>query len=602
MMLERMGAMRTSAALFLGLVVSSCIVFAEDEPPRTDPSIGWRQFEDPNVIEHYSERAWPAEMQLPWVQALEIEESDLRRETADTITFAVRLGMVPLPEFKARLLTVVQDKDELAATRLSATSALLACDFQDVAEELHKVMLDAPFTMRIMIEKGLAEWKYEPVADLWLRRLSDGESDPQLFRAACYGVGRLGETEAIDSLAKLVDSRALPITKRLQAAEALAEIVVSTGTGFETLKGTSEQLLQSAKHDRDANLLVGIKLLVGQTNRDSVAILEKYADQSWGVVRATALNELLRLEPSAVVSRAERDLENSDANVRRAIVDGLLTDKSARSVALLGRALNDMVPEVRRAAREHLLAFAEDSSWKDAVIDEANGAIQSELWRSIEQAAIILTRLEHRKVRQRLVELLEHARPEVYITAAWGLKHLAEPDWAPQLFRGLQNYLARLEAASEIQVCYAATHLVEAMGMLGYRESLPTLSKMVPKGSPYYLQMRCGAIWSIGKLCDPETDVELWKAVEQRFLDYTSLPPEEPQVRAMAAVALGSMKAIGSLEVLQDRAKAEGRETMVGSRAAWAVSQITGEPMPGIPTIVRTMGGWNVISAAAAIE
>ena len=49
-------------------------------------------------------------------------------------------------------------------------------------------------------------------------------------------------------------------------------------------------------------------------------------------------------------------------------------------------------------------------------------------WRGLEQATILLTLLDHKAAAKRMVQLLPTDRPEVAVTAAWGLRNLADPD------------------------------------------------------------------------------------------------------------------------------------------------------------------------------
>ena len=576
---------------------------ADDKLPCTDEMVTWQQYEDPKIIDFYSEVVWPEELQQPWLRALMVPESDLRREAADTISLAVRVGLKPLPELEKELLSLAIDPNQSPTTRLSATSAIIACDFRATAPSLKTALDSASFELRVMIETVLAAWKHQPMGPIWVQRLDDWSVDSQLYHCAVAGVAELQAADAVPALKKLALAPSQPLTRRLAAADAWARLSVASKQELDDLISSSQRLLDNAATEKSPELLLAVRLAPA-VSPDSTefatgtALLNKFADHPWNVIRGDGLAKLLGSKPEDVIARAEENIVFPDTNVRQVTVDSLVLDKSQRSVVLLGKALMDLAPKVRQSARDHLLTFAEDSQWTEAVLAEANGILTGDSWQGLEQAILIVTRLQHREARQRIAELAEHPRPEVFVTASWSLKTLAETDWAPQLFELLEKRLLIYDKTHENQDGYAAAHLMEAMGPLGYRKALPVLRKCFPKGAPYSIRARCAAIWAAGFLADENNRDELERTFVDRLMDFASIPPEDLEVRAMSAVALGRMKASGALDTLRDRAKTEGREGLAGSRAYWAISQITDEPMPDVPTIYRTIGGWSLQPAA----
>ena len=75
---------------------------------------------------------------------------------------------------------------------------------------------------------------------------------------------------------------------------------------------------------------------------------------------------------------------------------------------------------------------------KAAVIMQ--GARLGQHRRGLEQAALLLAKLDHKPAADRLVELLKDSRAEVAITAAWALRVLAEPKSLPKVLDYFSDY------------------------------------------------------------------------------------------------------------------------------------------------------------------
>lgn len=593
------------AGLVFSLVLSvlwSGVCLAQ-QPPVTDSMIGWSHYEDPALEISDVELVWPREMQLPWLRALQTDEADLRREMADTIVLAVGLGMEPLAEYEQVLREIACDPAELIATRLSATNAIIVCDFRNSADALAGTLDECPLSMRILIEKAFSKWDYAAMRKVWQERLKDNGSHPELYRIATEAFATVGDEVAVPVLKEIVVSKHESVTRRLLAATAWSRICVAADRSDDEQLEMFRALLAGVTSPRSPDKLVAVRCLRGSDSKEATELLITLSDDSWNVVRSESLAQLAEIDPSIVVGLAESRIHDSDANVRRTIIDALATEASEKNSKLLASCLDDVVPKNRRAARDCLIKFAAEDSLKETVIADTGKVLASESWRELEQALLVLTVIGDRGKKSRIFELLEHPRPEVFVTAAWSLKRLAEESWGDEIFAALERQVEKIRDRSmSYQGLFAATHLIESMGILGYKQALPVLETMVPKGAPYSLSMRCAAVWSIGFLVDVEADSNIVSQVEERFMDFSAFPPEEPEVRATAAVALGRMKSLKSLDILRERAEIESARSMVGIRAYWAISQMTDEPMPEVPRIGLGLGGWAISAAADVIN
>ena len=110
----------------------------------------------------------------------------------------------------------------------------------------------------------------------------------------------------------------------------------------------------------------------------------------------------------------------------------LITGTTGQDGAYLAELLDDPHPQVRRGTRTALLEVAQQAGQGEAVRRAATRLLATERWRALEQATILLTILDHKPAAPRLVELLRCQRPEVFVTAAWGLRKLAVPETLPE--------------------------------------------------------------------------------------------------------------------------------------------------------------------------
>ena len=338
--------------------------------------------------------------------------------------------------------------------------------------------------------------------------------------------------------------------------------------------------------DRRFGALLGVELLAPRGGGEPgdrariVELLERYVGHSDGAVAAVGIRRLFELEPERVVAGSETTIGHRDANVRRVTIEALGGEGSESSIAILARGLADPVPGLRREARRGLLRYAMERSLRDEVITHALGPFEGEAWQGIEQAIIVLTQLRERRINGRLATLVDHPRPEVQIAAAWGIKHLYEPNEAGIVLRIANRVTAEFDrpgAAPHRSTVQA--HLFESLGLLRHRPAIDLLNRLVPKFSSGYVRSRAAAIWGLGFLLDPEGDEEIIDSLVTRLADANSDPPEESEVRAVAAVSLGRIAAPNTLEPLRDWYARETMESPVGRSCGWAIAEMTGEPM-----------------------
>ncbi|XZE53335.1 hypothetical protein SH139x_005071 [Planctomycetaceae bacterium SH139] len=595
-----MSARRSLGCPLLG-VFCSLVLLASiargDAAYLPDPMVSWIHMEDPEIIMAETELTWPLEFQQLWVTALSSPETDLRREVADSVRQAHAMGMEPIPELINGLADLLKNPQEQERTRVAAAATLAELDAKEYAELLFEQARLGPQMLTLTVEPALARWDYQPIREVWLQRVASGKANHALLKMAIEMLGEIGEPRAVPALRALALPGSRPVTLRLAAARSLARCAQDSGQvlewsanllGADSGDAASGDAVSELRVDR----IVGAALLSEQDTPAAIDLLERYALCSEGTAAGLAIERLLEVAPARVVANASQLLQNSDSRVRLLTVRGLSTAPSPLAVDQLQPILSDPINSVRVAAREVLLAYAEDPQLTAQVIENAGEVLAADDWRGLEQAILMLTKLEVRDAVDRYFELLDHPRAAVQITAAWSLKTLAIEAWMPRMNQAMEKMGRDLDSAWDPDRTQTFTHLVEAMGMMRHKPAEAFLVELIPKGVPYLPLCRTAAVWSIGFLQEGAIDPGIRDQLEGRLADANSTPPESNEVRAFSAVALGRMKSNESLEMLARWQRVEGSSNFVGRRCAWAVREINGTPIPPLEQKSRTVAGW----------
>jgi HEAT repeat protein len=248
--------------------------------------------------------------------------------------------------------------------------------------------------------------------------------------------------------------------------------------------------------------------------------------------------------------------------------------------------LDDPVPAVRTYAADQLTALARRAGLRAAVLQAANRMLQGEQsWRGLEQAALVAGALDDESAADRLLELLDHDRPEVMLAAGWALRRLAVPRTLPPLLDYVQRQMQRKLTGSATpalrkRMIYRDQQLAQihqAFGLMDYQPADPVLRQFIAKGYHTGSNSRAAAVWALGMLHAGEPDDRLVRAFVGRLSDVNPMKPEAGDVRRMAAVSLGRMKADRGKGALQ-RFTDDAANDAVRVACLWALSELTGEP------------------------
>jgi hypothetical protein len=535
-----------------------------------------------------------------WLKALERPEADMRLKAAEAITLAHRTGVKGMDTTIKALQEALDKAEEHPAVRLAAAKALVALNARTSAASLWRQAEAGGNDFRDLVEPVMARWDYKPARAVWLERLD--KADTRKLVLAIQSLATVRESKAAEPLEKLIMAERTPRAIRLEAARALA--ILRT----EGLEKDAEALAKDAGPRSLVGRIAAVSLLQNHKSKEAIALLEQFRKDSEPAVAALAVGRLLAIDPKLLVGAAETLLDHRDANLRSFGVEVLYRQPTEKHIALLAKVLDDKNPCVREKARRLLQELARQGKWRRLIFAGAMEMLGTRNWRGLEQATILLVQLNHKEAAGRLVELLEFARPEVFITAAWGLRKLAVAESLPGALAYVKEELPRIRAlekrAGRRNVSFSwmdhqLSQLAQFLGQQKYAPADAVLRRFIPRSMKMpHDESRAAAIWALGMLHEGKTDDALVKLFGERLNDTRSMPPEDLRVRRMSAVALGRLKGKALLPSLRlyYREKKPSQDP-INNSCGWAIEQITGEKVPAPETVETVDQQWFLVPA-----
>ena len=529
-----------------------------------------------------------------WLEALAHPEADLKRDVARAIGRAHRLELPGLRETATPLTRELQTPRQHPLVRLAIARTLVALDARESADTLFRQLDAGGFSLALLVEPALAKWDFQPAREMWLTRLKQRPfASRELSLLAIRGLGTVKESAAAEPLLSLVNANEASSAIRLEAARSLAR-VQSDGLLDEARRLASDESRQGM-----FERLVAASMLAGHRGADVESFLLGLAVDSEPAVAAVALARLLEINPALVLPIIETTIASADANVRQLGARAMAARPSGKNVTYLGAMLDDRHPDVRTFVRRTLQTFATESDLRAEVIAAATEMLASEEWRGLEQSVRLLTELDHKPAVDRMLTLLDFERPEVFVTAAWGLRRLAVPRTLDAMLEKAQRETdATVAPPHGDSVDLQLSQLFQAFGTMNFTRADSLLRRYVPK-SMANLESRAAAIWTLGHLHAGKPVPELTTQFVDRLSDDLGLPPEDEGVRRMCAVSLGRMKAKDGLPALEKFYKAETPNSLVGYSCRWSIHEITGTELPGPVAMTKSHSNWFLVPTAA---
>ena len=529
-----------------------------------------------------------SEKLLPlWLQALARDEAELQKKAVNSIATAHQRGMSGLVSTVPRITEALTRADCHPMVRLAAAKTLVVLDARETAPLLMNLVTQQEIEASQLIEPALAQWDYKPMREIWLERLNSHKSLRRQQLLAVNGLATVGETKAADSLLQLAVDRRERAQVRLESARAAGRLRTHG------LHDAASRLVTDGSVRSLVDRLIAASLLVRHDGDDTRLLLMTLAVDPEPAVAAIALRRLIELDPGLISAMAERFTSSRDPNLRRLGAQSLVECPTLQAIKHLGPMLNDPHPDIRQYVRTSMLQLSEHEQFDGAVRDAATVMLASNQWRGLEQAAILLSHLDHEAAADRLIKLLEFPRPEVFVTAAWALRKIAVSNTLDAM---LDRAVLISEADHKLKEVGEAlpqqiSQLFQAFGEMKFTKSHTLLRRYIPKNS-FHGEPRAAAIWALGYLYAGNAPNDLTEQLADRLTDLNPIKPERPVVRRMSAVSLGRMNSTQALPALREIVAIQFPGHITGHASVWAIDQITGEGIPeaSLPDIEAS--GW----------
>ncbi len=574
---------RTAIRAAMWLMAAGCL-FSHSRARAEDPiKVDFVMFSEPRLVLTPTVVKFSTKLKPLWLESLQQPEADLRRLAAESFALAATRKMPDLADTAAPLAKALEDAHPIV--RIAAARALVAINARQFADQLLTRSEADGLDLMQVVDPALAAWDYQPARAVWLRRLSTG-APRRLLTLAIQGLGQVREAESAVRLQEIALDPKQSADLRVVAAEALARIQP------QDLEGIVEPLLQAGKASRTERL-VAVRLLGEHRGKPAETLLLGLAQDSDPAIAGAAMERLFAISPDLVLPLADAAVLHNDAKVRLWGARSWIARPTPDHMTRLGTRLDDLHPGNRAEVREALRTHANNQELRPVIQAAAMLELASDRWRGLEQAALLLGDLDHEPAATRLVELMDHKRQEVLISATWALRKLAVPETLPALYDKAQRLAEnhRKPGPLVLELEPQTALLFEAFGLMKYRAAEPLLMEYLPKSGKTGLMPRGAAIWALGRFYEGNPDPKLVPRLVERLQDINSMPPEIEIVRTMCAVCLGRMKAKAALPDLQ---KYQTFSSETGAACSWAITEITGEKLKRPPDNISYSAGWFI--------
>ena len=546
---------------------------AYEYDPEDDPmGIDHPMFVDPYLdpIEKY--RDFPSGYKELWVKALKRPEANYRRRAADAIGKAYEVEMTEMAEAADDLLKLLGDPKEHRLVRMAAARALHRLNAAGAAPILLEDIRGDDFEIMLVADKALAHWKHKPAEEVWTRRVQEMTAPRNNLVSAMNSLATAQFTAAADVLVQIAMDDTIDKALRMGAAKAAATLQ-SSG-----LESSASELWRGALHDR----LIAATLISTHHTDAAQKMMLTMAMDSEPSVAAIALKRLLEIDPLLITPISPPLITNSDPIVRHVVAQSLVAQASKDAVVLLAPRLDDVNPTLRRFVRDSMIELSRKPGLDKSVRDQAVTMLASDRWRGLEQAAIVLGRLDHESSSGRLLELMRFNRHEVRIASVAALRWMEIPAHLPTIHQRAEEVTnawgsQRRDLLEKHDQELA--QLNQIFGVMNYKPAEKLMARFIPKHS-FGHYARAGAVWDLGIFFAEQPDNPYPELLAARLADNNPQNPELPKVRRQSAIAIGRMRASSQLEVLRLFYDWEERSVDVGGACRWAIMHITGEQLP----------------------
>lgn len=514
---------------------------------------------------------WEGQPYIPLIEAtpeqIHSDSASVRLRAAQNVLRAPGSPRLDRPRALEAMLKRLQTGELNNTVRIELMAAACELDDGTYADQLWKLSQD-DVTVRQTVELACIRWRKGLPLEQWRAAIQSAATTEQALLTAIDGIGATGSESDVSNLALLLMDSARSTPVRLRAAKAIGQ--VADGDRLALAKKLRESKASLAD-------VMSVALLARSPVQSSAMFVQEIAQTGQPIAERAAYEWLCQRDGATAQGMAERFLQHSDSAVRRLALQQISDALSDKSLPALFAAFQDENPSVRTAARELVLKCCTRSETKlPSALELLKKSIDSNDWRELEQAIRLAVELKQSAYCERLLSLLDHARPEVCITSGWALRHLAEEN---AILQSMLEYvqvktesLAKGSAEVTEPNLRTMAHLLEAFGLRKYEPAQPTAIKYVPKNFQMGLITRMAAAWTCGRLWERTENKPLIKLLHERIADKSTEFPEFLSVRFTATLALGMIGDSESRQPLIDND--EAKPAPIGYATEWALKQI----------------------------
>lgn len=572
------------------LLAPACELDGQDplELPRIMDQNPKFQYVEPRVV--YSPRLVPT-----WLKALTSNDLGLQRKAAESIAIARKKYVPGLDAARPILQQKISDAEVSRSVRVASAKALIALDgdkpgSEAIEGEMLKLLNEQNDPeLHAICQQALIRWKSKTALTFWRESLSvsSGRISERVF--ACQGLAALNDKESTDTLRSIVLDKSINYRLRYAASKALGQLQI---VGLESLA------TRFADSTSVADRLLAVALLEKHTDQASLNILHRLANEKNAAVCHLAWKAILGSpHPETLNDLTDFAAGHPGPLVRQRLIELMRTWKNRAAVPVLGKLLSDLHPDVRNHSRELLLEFAKDPDLRVAVLKQGELAIGTN-WQGIQQGLLLLVALNHQPAAKPIVDLIEHRRAEVHVTACWALERLSVKETLEPVYRYTEEMVERIKSGTG-QIpdsrFEAVAHLIMLLGKNRYRPMEKIIiRKLIPKDmSILQYPIRPAAIWSLGQIYQgqqlPEDYMNL---LTDRLLDDNPLNPEHTYVKSMCAYTFAMTGAKSMVPHLDRYARSTSPNSRFGFYCNWALNKLDGRAMPQVDPFLRRDTDW----------
>lgn len=528
-----------------------------------------------------------------WIKALDSKNIPMQRKAAESIVIAKQRGFKGTEGTLKVLLTKFGDLSADRKVKIAIAKAIVAVQGHSTSEDAASRFLEVAKSsgdvdLHSVIQPALAQWKYAPAKEYWNGILQESDSSPRSVIWAIEGLTALQDLSIVERLNSWVEGPSNDYRIRYSAAKALGKLAPENQVPL------AVKLKQSSKV---SERILALHLLQKPSVTDALPVcLELAKDPDSGVCVLAWDNLLKSSKVRELDSLIEFGLKHREPKVRNSAVEVLKLWKTEEACTKLGEMLSDLHPMVRNNARQGLLAYSKSDELKPAVQTAAVNRLAFN-WEGIQQGLLIITELDYKPAALKIVDLVDHPRPEVHITAGWSLERLSVAETLPPVLQFTERRVTRIkggEAGNFTESQYESLgHLIQLLGKNKYKDIEKVIvPKLIPKDQNIInFAIRPAAIWSLGQIYGGKTlPKDYQDKLVERLIDETYMDEESHWVKQMCAYTLGVTKCKETIPNLERYA---GPITSpLPFYCDWALNQIDGRPIPTMAEITKNEVNW----------